>query len=419
MQYLCLLNEIYQENMRKLYSIIILSAIAVLNTSAQTKQQKKDYTQARINVKGGKDLGNSIKTITRLLGESEEMRANEKVYLTWFDAVEKQYAQGNEKLYLKQQYDTAQLFMQTKEMFTILERLDSVAAAKSKDGKKVEYRSKHAQKLNLYRPNLLYGGSFFMRKNDYNTAYNFYDTYIDCASQPLFSGSYDYLQTDTLMPYTAYLAAHCGYKMQDAEKIMKHMELAQRNTANLPIILQYKAEAYSMKKDTANYLATLRRGVRQFTRHPYFFTYLQDWYTENNMPDSTLVLCDKVLAIDSTAVLVLKTKSSTLLNMERNKECIEISKKIISLNDSIADAYFYIGTAYLNEALKLEQQTNALRKNKATITSFYRQAQPYMELYRKFCPDDKQRWAPALYRIYLNLNLGKKFEEMDAIINKM
>ncbi|MBO4964173.1 MAG: hypothetical protein J6C65_04450, partial [Prevotella sp.] len=68
--------------MQKLYSIILLSAIAVHGASAQTKQQKKDYTQARINVKGGKDLDNTIKTLTRLLNESEEMRTNEKVYVT-------------------------------------------------------------------------------------------------------------------------------------------------------------------------------------------------------------------------------------------------------------------------------------------------------------------------------------------------
>lgn len=405
--------------MQKLYFIILLSAITVHGVSAQTKQQKKDLSQARINVKGGKDLDNTIKTLTRLLSESEEMRTNEKVYVTWYEAVEKLYAQGNEKLYLREQYDTAKLFNYAKEMFCILERLDSVAAGKvTKEGAKVEYRSKHAQILNTYRPNLFFGGSFFLRKNDYKTAFNFFDTYIDCANQPIFSGSYDYMKNDTLMPDAAYLATHCGYHLGDADKTLKYVELAQRDNAHLCITVQYTAEAYRIKNDTAQYLTTLRRGFRQFTTNPYFFTYLQDWYTKNNMHEEALQLCDDALKQDSTWMIVLLSKGSTLLNIERNKECIEICNKIISLNDSISDAYFYAGTAYLNEALKLEDNISTQRKNKAKLKEIYQQAMPYMEKYRGLCPDDKQRWAPALYRIYLNLNMGKKFEEMDKIINE-
>lgn len=405
--------------MQKFYSIIILSAITVLGVSAQTKQQKKDYTQARINVKGGRDLDNSIKTITRLLSESEEMRTNEKVYITWFEAVEKLYAQGNEKLYMKENYDTAKLFNYAKEMFTILERLDSVAAGKvKKEGAKVEYRNKHAQTLNTYRPNLFFGGSFFLRRNDYKTAFDFFDTYIDCANQPIFNGNYDYLKNDTLMSVAAYLATHCGYHQGDADNTLKHVELARRDNAHLCTTMQYTAEAYRMKNDTTNYLATLRCGFRQFTTNPYFFTYLQDWYTKNNQHDEALQLCDDALKQDSTSLLALMSKANTLLNLERNKECIEVCDKVISLNDSIAEAHFYAGTVCLNEALKMENNISAARKNKAKLKEIYEHALPYMERYRELRPDEKQRWAPALYRIYLNLNMGKKFEEMDKIINE-
>ena len=39
-----------------------------------------------------------------------------------------------------------------------------------------------------------------------------------------------------------------------------------------------------------------------------------------------------------------------------------------------------------------------------------------MEKYRQLVPDDNARWAPALYRIYLNLNMGKEFEEIDRLM---
>ena len=40
-----------------------------------------------------------------------------------------------------------------------------------------------------------------------------------------------------------------------------------------------------------------------------------------------------------------------------------------------------------------------------------------MEKYSKLAPNDKDKWAPGLYRIYLNLNMGKQFDEIDKLIN--
>lgn len=409
-----------QDSMQKILFIICLLTAAVQCAEAQTKQLKKDLAQARTYIKSGKDLDKAIALMTDQLANSEEARETEKVYLTWFEAVEKQYAQGNEQLYLGQQYDTAKLFSYAREMFRILESLDSVAARKAqKEGGKVEFRRKHAQMLNAYRPNLYYGASYFLAKNDYEKAFDFFDTYLDCAKQPLFKDDYNYLQNDTLMPRAAYYATHCGYKTGDTEKTLKYADIAQRDNIHRLTLAQYKAEAYRQRSDTTNYVATLRRGFRQFTTNPYFFIYLQDWYTKHNQPEEVLELCNDALRRKDDWQLVLLAKANTLLNMDRNKECITVSDKLISLNDTIPDVYFYAGTAYLNEALKLEKGADARMKNKNELQEIYRKAMPYMERYRQLSPDDKKQWAPALYRIYLNLNMGSEFDEMDKIVNSL
>lgn len=41
-----------------------------------------------------------------------------------------------------------------------------------------------------------------------------------------------------------------------------------------------------------------------------------------------------------------------------------------------------------------------------------------MERYRALAPNQKDKWAPALYNIYLNLNMGKKFEEITKILQQ-
>ena len=34
-------------------------------------------------------------------------------------------------------------------------------------------------------------------------------------------------------------------------------------------------------------------------------------------------------------------------------------------------------------------------------------------------PEEEEAWAPLLYQIYLNLNKGDEFDEMDAIMKAM
>ena len=41
-----------------------------------------------------------------------------------------------------------------------------------------------------------------------------------------------------------------------------------------------------------------------------------------------------------------------------------------------------------------------------------------MEKYREMAPDEVDKWAPALYRIYFNLNMGKQFDEIDKLLKR-
>ena len=53
------------------------------------------------------------------------------------------------------------------------------------------------------------------------------------------------------------------------------------------------------------------------------------------------------------------------------------------------------------------------------MLELYRNSLKYMQTYRKLAPTRKDLWAMPLYTIYLNLNMGKEFVEMDAIIKSL
>lgn len=377
--------------------------------------QKKEISQAKAWIKEGKELNKAEESMRNLLKDSVN-RKNKKIWLVLYDAIKKQYDQGNEQLYLKKQYDTAVLFNAARRMFLVLESFDSVNIEPDKHGRIVlKYRKKHSEFLNAYRPNLYNGGLFFVRKHDFKQAYDFFDTYIDCKNQPLFSG-YDYENRDSLIPRAAYMAVYCGFKQNDVEKTLKYADLAQRDSLRHKYLYQYLAETYKLKSDTAKYKSLLVTGFDKYPKSMYFFPRLFDLYYKNDDMRNALMLCDKALDIDSTNSVFLYAKSTVLLNIGRYDECINISDGLIARNDTLADAYLNAGLAYFNQAVRIDSNTLLSRRQKSRLRILYKSAMPYLERYRALAPDQKDKWGMPLYTIYLNLNMGKEFEEIDTLL---
>lgn len=376
--------------------------------------QKKEISQARSYIKSGNSLDRAEKLMKELLEKNPENKQNTKIYLLWYQAVKKQYEAGNEKLYLKQKYDTAIIYSQTKKMFDILIALDSVDAAPNKKGKvSPKFRKKHSEELSIYRPNLYYGGSFFMKKKDYKSAFELFDLYLTTIDHPMFERM-KYYDSDTIMSRVAYLATYCAYAMNDAERILKRSSMALGDTANSRYVIQYLAEAYKLSGDERKYEETLNMGFDKYPDFNYFFPHLMDFYNSKEMLTEALALTEKALKFDDKNILYLYAKSSTLFTMERYTDCIKTCDKIISICDTIAPAYYHAGMSYLIPVLYMEQD----KENKSYLKSVYEKALPYMEKYRKLAPKEQKKWAMPLYRIYLNLNMGKEFEEIDRLLNK-
>jgi tetratricopeptide (TPR) repeat protein len=350
--------------------------------------------------------------MTNLLKDSANLE-NLRIYDVWLQAVEKQYGQLNEQMYKKQEVDTVKLSALTKRMFTIAERLDSLDMMPDKKGKvNLQYRKGNSEKMMTYRPNLFFGGAYYVRKSEFMKAFDLFETYIDCAQQPLFEAQ-DLMNTDARMGEAAYWASYSGYRMNDPVMTLRYLELARRDTAKLESTLQFAAESWRMLKDDSQYQAILWEGFQLNPRSTYFFPRLMDSYTSRGNYEQGLVVANEALKTDSLNQLFLFAKSTMLLNLGRYAECLACSEKLIGMNCEMADAYYNAGTACLNIALRMDS-----RKYKKQIKKMYQQAMPYMEKYRQLAPDEKDRWASALYRIYFNLNMGKQFDEIDKILKK-
>ena len=380
--------------------------------SATCGAQRKQIGEARTILKSGKNIEQAEKLMTDLLKDSSNLE-NTRIYDIWLQAVEKQYLALNEKMYLKQKVDTTKFFDLAKRMFVVAERLDSVDSKPGKNGKIApEYRKDNAIKMQGYRPNIYYGGAHHLKKGDYKTAFGFFEMYLDCDRQPLFTG-YDFMYKDPKMGEVAYWATYCGYRMNDPLLVLRHAATAQRDEQKLEYTLQYMAEAWEKLEDDSMYTATLWQGFRKYPKSNYFFPRLMDNYNRRGSYKMADSVVNEALKIDSLNELYLFAKSTVMLNMKKYGDCLKFSDQLIQQNTDIVDIYYNGGIACLNIAQRMDS-----RKYKKQIKKMYEKARPYMEKYRELAPDEVDKWAPALYRIYFNLNMGKQFDEIDKLLKR-
>lgn len=389
----------------------------ILMSPVAASAQKKEIQTAKDQVKAGKNLDQAAASMKKLLADSVN-RTNRKIWTIYFDAVRKQYEQGNEKLYLKQKYDTAQLFNYTRQLFEVAFQYDSVETVPDKNGRReFEFRKGHSDYLAHIRSNLYNGGIWFLNKKKYPDAYKFFDCYIECASQPMFK-QHNYGEKDKHLPTAAYYAVYSGYKMKDPKATLHHSYEALKDTVHYNYMLQYLAETYMLEKDTARYVASLNEGFKRVPTFPYFFPRLVEHYVDRNQLDSAMTVVNEALTVVPDSDVYLAAKSNLLLEQGKLQECIEVSKKVIEVNQKLADPYYNAGICYFNLAVEQDKNSHNSRKVKEQVEENYRKALPYLVKYRELEPKEQGKWAFPLYTIYLNLNMGKEFDEIDKVMKQ-
>lgn len=389
----------------------------ILMSPVAASAQKKEIQTAKDQVKAGKNLDQAAASMKKLLADSAN-RTNRKIWTIYFDAVRKQYEQGNEKLYLKQKYDTAQLFNYTRQLFEVAFQYDSVETAPDRKGRRdFEFRKGHSDYLAHIRSNLYNGGIWFLNKKKYSDAYKFFDCYIECASQPMFKQR-NYGEKDKHLPTAAYYAVYSGYKMKDPKATLHHSYEALKDTVHYNYMLQYLAETYMLEKDTARYVASLKEGFKRVPTFPYFFPRLVEYYVVRNQLDSAMTVVNEALTVVPDSDVYLAAKSNLLLEQGKLQECIEVSKKVIEVNQKLGDPYYNAGICYFNLAVEQDKNSHNSRKVKEQVEANYKKALPYLVKYREMEPKEQGKWAFPLYTIYLNLNMGKEFDEIDKVMKQ-
>lgn len=327
----------------------------------------------------------------------------------------------NEKIYLKQAYDTVQFFRTVYDIFDYALRCDTAERVLlAETGKEMHYQKPHAQTLRRYYRNLVAGGRFYFTRGRYAEAIPFLNYALDIPQSALWSQEGRKLRRTTYVT-NAVMLVRSAFMVQDYPTARRYASIAlEDTTVARRSIVAYLARAAQLMGDTATYINYLETGLENYPTEPFFFTELADYHASREEYERTLSLAEQMLSKDSTNYYFLMAKALSLMNMKRDKDAVETFQKALASDSTHADIYYYLGTALCNIARSVEVPANINSSAYKTALSqqrdYYRQARTPLENYRARQPDDAARWAPQLYDIYFALNLGEQFAEMEEIV---
>ncbi len=132
-----------------------------------------------------------------------------------------------------------------------------------------------------------------------------------------------------------------------------------------------------------------------------------------------MAVVDKALTIVPDSDTVSCCQKQHPLQQSKLQECIKVSDKAISVNEELADPYYNAGICYFNMAVEQDKSSQTSRKVREQVDANYQEGAP---LSGKIPESSSLMSNPSglcpLYTIYLNLNMGKEFDEIDKIMKK-
>lgn len=377
--------------------ILIFICFSLPELHAQkTMTMKKRFREAHSSIKAGSGQEN----IERILLDSMALPTiTDKIKAEGYHLcalLEQSINDGlNMKAYLKQNLDTTKLYN------TILSIYRHTLKSDSLD-EKGRFEDKNRKLRALHRENLLGGGKFLYRKAKWSEAYSFFDMFLKTSTTDM----------DSVLGRVAYWATVCGMNVDNPYHVLEYVNtaIALSPEALQPALAEYKARSYVHIGDSSRWLEVLEEGVDRYPAHNYFFLNLMDYYMRHGQTERGLTVTDSLVRTVGDRAVYWFAMSMFALAQGDFEKCVAMSDECLKREPDNVDALYNKGISLLN--MTLEEKSQSRRR------VLFRHALEPMERVRELSPDDLQRWGNPLYRIYLNLNMGKKFEEIDKLLER-
>lgn len=340
---------------------------------------------------------------------------------TWFAAGQIQQKKGAKQLenqVKRQGFDEAAMYDAALQMVKYFLKADQLPDAK---GKMNAFTSKMANAIKTDRGNLVDGGVTAYKaatdETGFAKALDFFGTYVDLANAPMFAKD-NLVVADTLRPTIAYYAALVANEAKDYAAIEKYAPIAQADKENGQNAIQLLVEALKKQDKTDQMLDVLKGALDKYPDNQAFIANMVDYYSSQEKYDEALSFADQQIAKDASNYFFYYVKGFIYSLKKDYDNAIAQYKKTIELKSDYAEAYHDLGNLYeikgqeFSEIASSNPNDPKFAEDARTLRGFYEQARPYYEKARELAPDNVSLWKQGLGRVYYNLQMEDKYNEV-------
>ena len=279
---------------------------------------------------------------------------------------------------------------------------------------KGKVRPKFEKKISkAYEENLLYyinAGGYYMEQKDFKNALKAFQAFREIKRSPLFEGE-KIAQPDSNSMMVDFFAIITAYQAGDKQHAIQYGEELKGNGYRQNEVYQILAQTYIEEGDTANYITTMREGLKLFPKEPYYSVNLINTYIVQNKYDEARAFLTQAIELNPENPQLYDVMGK-LYEESNEEEAIKWFSKALEVDPNYVESLCNIGRIYYNKAVEVSDKEEggmaaAQEKRKALLNK----ALPYLEKAYSINPDASYY---LLGNIYYALGDNAKYEEIQA-----
>lgn len=351
---------------------------------------------------------------------------------TWYVAGLIGYLE-NEAMTLAAQYGQnidntrkGQIVVESYDYFIKADQLAQIPDEKGKVNTKVRRDVK--SKLEKYftdQTNLIsYGAQLFEDNKDYTTSYAVFKRYLDIPKLDMFADEKSQKQvpqdsTYSMIKYFTSLAASNAKMTKEAVALLEDLKDDNYETIT---VYQLLYQEYVTLKDTANYVKTLKEGIKLFPKEPWFLQNLINHFVFTNQNEEALAYLDAAITAEPLVADYHYVKGNMEESLGNYDAALKAFEKTIEIKPDLVDAYAGMGRVYYNQAVKVNdaalnidvKDVDAFTKAQKEMNDLFRRSLPYFEKAYQMNKEDYDN-KRILMNLYYRLGMEAEY---DALSNE-
>ena len=330
-----------------------------------------------------------------------------------------------QKALLKQPFDTiakGSAILEAYNYFLQALKLDQLPDAKGKV--KPRFSKDIKPMLKDYysiQQNLIAYGAFQFEKKNYEGAVKTFEVFLEIPKLPVMNNE---IKMDSTYNMIAYYTAASASSAKMHDKAIALYEGLKDKKYETKSVYQALYEEYNAKKDTANFVVTLKEGLDKFPTDAWFLQNLINYYIYSGKVKDALSYLDKAIEKEPNLAQYRYVKGNLEENQGNYEEARAAFDKAIELDPTQAESYAGIGRIYYNKAVKILEASAKIKDMKVynaetkKAEDLFKQSLPFFKKASEVNPKEieyKKTLKTLYYRMQMNTEFDAIKKEIDAM----